>query len=152
MTTKGIVLTRSSATWRDGLGLLLDDVDTILATATFDPTNSSPVNGTVSLLWDSGATYDLVTGTTYRLIFRPTSASTLTMGDTTVNSNSLLDAYQGGRNFFLTTNTASTGGSWVDTDTRLPYIHLRVSHLDDGTGGGGGGGGAVFGAQGGVIL
>lgn len=113
------------------------------ATATFDTTFASAADKHAAVLWDGGnTTVTLAAGTQYRMVYVPTSASTLTLGSLTVNATGLLGALPGGSTFMLTTNPTLTSsvpsGTWTDTNTAAPFgFYLRCNGLDDGVSAGG---------------
>jgi len=73
----------------------------------------------------------LSANTWYRLTVEVSSASTrFTFTD--YPSNEQMDASFGGRDFYL---TESSGGTWTDTNTRVPRLAVGINGLDDGVGG-----------------
>ncbi len=100
--------------------------------------------GTAARIWVfSFPEQTLAANTDYRLSVKPTSASNVTIYDFDVNSNALLDAVEGGKDWY--TSTRTDAGSWTQTTTNRPLIGLRVSAIHDGAGGGAATQGGVWG-------
>lgn len=85
---------------------------------------------------------DLTENVDYRLVVKPTSASTIAIYDFDINSNVHLEAIDGGVNWMSTSRTDA--GAWTDTDTNRPFMGIILSAFDDGASGGGGETSSVF--------
>lgn len=79
--------------------------------------------------------YDLAASTNYYLSVEPSSGSDITIYDLTYPSNAYLGLFDGGINWYSSTNT---GGTWTDADTIRPWIGLIFNGFDDGASAGGG--------------
>jgi hypothetical protein len=80
----------------------------------------------------------------YRLAFKPTTVTSITIYDVDFNSSVIRATNPGGSTWKSTSRTDA--GAWTDVDTNLPIMGLVFDGFDDATGGGGGGGehSAVF--------
>ena len=78
---------------------------------------------------------NLTASTNYRLILKPTSASSVSLYDYDVSAAAHLDVCAGGQNFHSTTRTDA--GAWTQTTTNRPWMGLLVTKIDNGAGGGG---------------
>ena len=86
---------------------------------------------------------DLAKDTNYWIALNAENTTDLFLCYFDVNSNDVLDAVPGGKNwFYSTTNTdpPTATGDWSDTNTRRPWMGLILDQFDDAVGGGGGGG------------
>lgn len=96
------------------------------------------------------AGYECSASTNYRLLIEPTTGTSLTLYDYTVNSSAIMDATDGGNNFHLTTAKDPTGnGSWTNYNNgtdgyRKPFIGIIVDGIEIPAGGGGGTGGSYM--------
>jgi hypothetical protein len=72
---------------------------------------------------------------TYRLIFKPTTTSHVTLYHYDVPSNAHFAAAEVGIGWYYTQRT--DGGSWTDTDTKRPLMGLLFDGVDVSGGGGG---------------
>jgi hypothetical protein len=78
---------------------------------------------------------DLLDATTYRMVVKPTTATTLTVYGVTVNSAAIVGAIGGaGTAFHRTARTDA--GSWIETTTIRPFVGLWVTGIEDGGSGG----------------
>lgn len=84
----------------------------------------------------------LTAAATYRLVAKPTSATTITIAYFTVNAAALLQAWSCGTDWHYTARTDA--GAWTETTTRRPYLGLIANGFDSSGGGGGGGGTGVL--------
>lgn len=89
------------------------------------------------------ASQQLLASTTYRLSFKPTSATTGVIYSFDVAAAAILDQMEGGQNLHYSARTDA--GAWSETTTRRPMIGLIIDGIDDGAGAGGGGGPLVGG-------
>lgn len=121
------------------------DFDLVL----YDSDGSTPL-GTISVDKDirgvtgsSGGVYPFATpitltkATNYRIVVKPTTATTIALRYITVNSAAFMEHLDGGIAFYWTQRT--NGGGWSQDTTKRPWIFLVISALDDGVGGGGAG-------------
>lgn len=108
-----------------------------LAKVTIDADLGATVNGGIGdYLFTSDV--DLAANTTYRLVMRPTTTTSFSCYEFTVETNDHFGALSGGKEFYLSTANNPTGsGSWTDTTTTRPFIDLIVSGFDDGVSAGG---------------
>lgn len=110
----------------------------VLATS---PIDKDIRGGATSQYFDTAfAEVTLTPGSFYRAVIKPSSATTVTVPYMDFNSNAILGQISGGINCYWTQRTDA--GSWSQTTTRRPNIHLRISALSDGAADGSGGGGA----------
>lgn len=98
-------------------------------------------DGLVEYYFDQA--YDLQANTTYYLSIYQKTANNLAVVDFTVDSAAHMAAAPGGAEFYLGTRSGGSG-TFSDTTTTRPLIHLIPSGVydqnGDGSGGGGGGG------------
>ncbi len=116
--------------------IVLYDTDgtTVLQTCSVD---FQKVNATPRMFYFQFATAQALSKDVYyRLVIKPTTTTSNAYYSFTVSAAGLLDCFEGGQNFHLTTRTDA--GAWTDTTTQRPYIGLILDQLDDGVGGGGG--------------
>lgn len=73
---------------------------------------------------------DLVAGQTYRLVFKPTSVTSVTAFAVTLASSAYLASMPGGSSMYRTGRTDA--GAWVDTNTEVPWMGLILSGFDSG--------------------
>ena len=106
---------------------------------------SYPGDLNVGVVFDYNRNLFLFTGTAsllkdtfYRLVLKPTTATVLGLIEFTVGAAAVMDAFEGGQNFHLTTRTDA--GAWTDTTTQRPMMGLILDQFDDGVGGGAAGG------------
>lgn len=111
------------------------DGSTALGTISYSSDNRVATNAQLYLL-DFNTTISLSKDTTYRLTYKPTSASNISIGEFIVNSSTQLGAMPGGTTMYRTHRT--DGGSWTEDDTNVPQIGLIIDQIDDGTGSGSG--------------
>lgn len=113
----------------------------ILATTpTLDPDVRASGSGGVFRAYFT-APYDVVAGTTYRLIWEPTTTTAITLRDITVGSANQLNGWPGG--FCLSTAKDPTGnGDWTDFNSgtfRIPMMGLLIAGFDNEEGASSGG-------------
>ena len=78
-------------------------------------------------------------GSTYRIGVEPSSATTLSIYDITVDAAAVMDSYPLGQNFYRTQAKDPTQVSdWTDAMTRRVLMGLIIDQLDDGVAAGGG--------------
>jgi hypothetical protein len=77
----------------------------------------------------------LSANTSYRLVVKPTTGSNVGVYDWEAASATLCQQYCGGSTWKHTERTDA--GAWTDTDTKRPFLSLRLDQLDDGAGAGG---------------
>jgi hypothetical protein len=82
----------------------------------------------------------LVANTPYRLVFVPTTATTMTLYTMTLSASKYLAGFPGGTAIYQTTvnGAPAAEGDWTQTDTSRPLIGLMFDQVDDGTGAPGG--------------
>jgi hypothetical protein len=116
------------------------DVDWILYDSSSNVLASVSVDGDISgQVIDVGhylftASYDLAANTTYRLSMKPTTATSGSLQDITVNNNANLQAMPGGIQWYGSTRV--DGGAWTDSTTTRPLIGLIIDGIDVSGGGG----------------
>ncbi len=93
--------------------------------------------------------FELAANTVARIVLKPTSASDITVPQWNVSAVALMDAFQGGQNFHLTTKDGAS--AFVDTTTVVPHIGIIYDGIADDGGGGGGGGAKLAGLGGGLV-
>jgi hypothetical protein len=94
------------------------------------------------------ADVSLLANTTYRVVIKPTTATSLVFMDHSFQNLALMDTSEGGSAWYLTARTDA--GAWTNYNSgtfRKPRISLLLNGFDDATGGGGGsaGGAHIFG-------
>lgn len=72
----------------------------------------------------------ITSGTEYFLAIKPTTNSSVSITTFDVSTNAYLQANYNSSSFYYATRTDS--GSWTTTDTRQPFIAVRISKLDTG--------------------
>ncbi|HAO93412.1 MAG: hypothetical protein A2X99_10250 [Deltaproteobacteria bacterium GWB2_55_19] len=111
------------------------DGTTVLQTHTID---FQKVNAGPRMFYFQFATAQALSKDTfYRLVVKPTTTTSNSFYDFTVNAVAIMDCFEGGQNFHLTTRTDAW--AWTDTTTKRPWMGLVLDQFDDGVGGGGGG-------------
>lgn len=83
-------------------------------------------------VWSSP--YLMIAGQSYRLVLKPTSASTVVLAYADAASLAAMAATPGGANIYDTARTDA--GSWTDTNTRQPMMGLYIDAIDTGSGAG----------------
>lgn len=129
----------SGAWMRGDLGnvadlILYDAADNVLASFSHDP-DIRVAGGGINKFWRF-APVDLSANTTYRLILKPTSTSSVSLYTMNLANANHLQAIDGGTEWYYTSR--SDAGAWTDTNTRRPFMGLQVSGVDTAGGGGGG--------------
>ncbi|MBI3983851.1 hypothetical protein HY346_00975 [Candidatus Microgenomates bacterium] len=110
------------------------DGTTALATSSLDTNvRASAVGHTLFRYFSSDVS--LSKDTTYRLVLKPTSVTSVTLYDFDVNAAAIMDAVEGGQNWHHTQRTDA--GAWSQTTTKRNMMGLLVTSADDGAGGGG---------------
>lgn len=113
---------------------LLDASNTVLTSITLDPDIRS--NGSAAASYILFPTDVVLTANTvYRLSFLPLTTGSLYVSQSVVNNNALLQAYEGGIEWYLSTRV--DGGSWTDFNTMRPLCGLIINGFDLSGGGGG---------------
>jgi hypothetical protein len=111
------------------------DGSTVLTSLVRDPDQSATANtGPGRYLFPTSV--NLLANTNYRITLLPASVTDNTLTTITVHDAAMLDALDGGKNFYLTTR--ENAGAWSQTTTQRPFIHLLLDAFDDATGSGGG--------------
>lgn len=83
------------------------------------------------------STATLVKDTYYRLVIEPTSATSVTIYDFTVDSAAAMDAFDGGQSIHMTSaKNPAAEGDWTNTTTRRVWMGVSIDGFDDGAGGG----------------
>jgi len=72
----------------------------------------------------------------YRLVFEPTTTTSIGLHTFSVNAAAIMDSFAGGQNFHA---TSKKDAGWTDVTTERPLMNLLIDGFDDGAGGGGGG-------------
>lgn len=117
--------------------VLYDAADAVLATVSFDKDVRHTTAAAAIYPLPLSAAVTLTRDTTYRLVVKPTSATTCNIYDATVASVALMAAIPGGAAWHWTQRTDA--GAWTDTTTRRPLaMGLRIGQVDDGDGAGAG--------------
>ncbi len=114
---------------------LYDASSSLLTSVTISPSNWGGAGGTITGIghayFDSSVT--LQPQQTYRLAQKPTSGGAGGTKDKVkgfdVNVAGILDAYSG-QNCFWSERTDA--GTWTDTTTRIPFIGLHITSIDNG--------------------
>ena len=111
--------------------VLYDAASAVLASVSLDPDIKGLTNGnTACIRFASPVT--LTAGATYRLTVLPTSATSLSIFEFSVNTAAQMAAVPGGASMYLTTR--SDGGTWTDTATERPWMGLIIGGMDAGGG------------------
>jgi len=110
--------------------VLYDASDNVLASSSLSADLNRNGNAYVPF-----APTELAAGT-YRLTFKPTTTSNVSLYDFDVESNAHLAAVEGGVEWYYTERT--DGGSWTDTTTKRPWMGLLFDGIDVGGSSGGG--------------
>jgi hypothetical protein len=108
---------------------------TVLASYThtgFVAANTNPTTGTYFFT----SAVNLLANTFYRVSVLPSSSNNAALTGFTVDSAAIMDSFDGGQDFHL--STRKSAGAWTDTTTQRPLIYLMSDGFDDGAGGGGG--------------
>lgn len=113
----------------------------ILASLTIDKdTDASATSGLAQFLFATPVEID--SGTDYRLVIEPTSATSVTIYDFTLASLAAMDSWDGGQTWHLTTAKDPTGdGDWTNYNSgtfRKPYMGVMITSGDDAVQTGGG--------------
>lgn len=116
------------------------DGTTVLATASHDKDlkKSATTNG-LAILFSTSVS--LSANVAYRLVAKPTTATTITLIYLEVSDVAYWNQMECGPNWHMTTKTS---GVWGETTTRRPLIHLLIDGLEIG---GSSGGGPIFGGM-----
>lgn len=80
-----------------------------------------------------GASVTLTAGATYRVVFKPTSGSNITIPVFDIDNAAYMSAFPGGTDMVYTSRTDA--GAWSETTTRRPNIGLLVDGIESGGGG-----------------
>lgn len=107
---------------------------TVLQTVSVDA-NTAPNTSTPRTYILPIAETTLTAGVTYYVALKPTTANNVTMRYVDVSSSAIRDLLPGGAQ--CSYSTRADAGAWSDTDTRYPYLGVRLSAIDNGAGGGG---------------
>lgn len=84
------------------------------------------------------STADLTANTYYRMVIEPSTTTNVSLYDFTVNTAAVMDAFEGGQNFHLTSaKNPAAEGDWTNTTTRRPFMGIGLSGFSDGAGAGG---------------
>lgn len=108
--------------------VLYDSDDTALETVSIDKDVRQATGLNLFLLHFSG-TQELTANVFRRLVVKPTTTTDVQLREFTVDAAAIMDSFDGGQDFHLTTRTDA--GSWTDTTTRRPVMGL----ICDGVGG-----------------
>lgn len=104
------------------------DGSTVLTSLAIDADQVRTANpGTSRFLLPSAVELD--ENEAYRVTVLPSSTTDNTLTHLTVNAAAMLDGLDGGQAFHLTTREG--GGSWSQTTTQRPLIHLLLDAFDD---------------------
>lgn len=74
----------------------------------------------------------LLANTNYRLAIKPTTVTNISVPFIDVAAQAIFDQMSGGQNMHWSQRTDA--GAWSQTTTRRPWMAIRISALDDGTG------------------
>lgn len=113
------------------------DGTTALLTKSLDLDNR-PVTTNARQVYPFNSTANLSANTNYRIVLKPTSATSVTLQEFTVNAAAVMDAHSGGQNVHLTTRVDA--GSWTQTTTQRAMIGVALDGFDDAVSAAGGGG------------
>lgn len=120
------------------LKLFDSDGTTVLRTVAMDRDVRRATTAGPFLCWFDGPEI-LTKNTNYRIVLEATSTSNVKTHEFTVDSVAVMDVFEGGQNFHLTTSKTQTAeGDWTQTTTTRPYMGLIIDQFDDGVGGAGG--------------
>lgn len=103
-----------------------------LAKVSLDPDiRRSTGFGTYKVFFSSAVT--LLANTIYRLVLKPTSASTLALAQYTVGAAAQLNQNGGNLDCYLSTaNNPNDSTDWSDTTTTRPFMGLLIDQIDNG--------------------
>jgi hypothetical protein len=116
--------------------VLYDNASSVLATVVIDPEVRQGVSAITKSWFYFSSAISLTANTTYRLVLKPTTVNSVTLQQFNATSNAILEATDGGIEWYLTSRTDA--GAWTDTTTSQPFIGIILSELDVSSGGGGG--------------
>lgn len=138
-TLKSVMVTLSVAAGAD-YDIVVYDINgtTVLTTQSVDGDVTSGT-GTQFHEHDLNADIAISANAVYRVVIKPTTATSLTFNDHSFNSLALMETSGGGADFYLTARTDA--GSWTNYNSgtfRKPRISLQFNGFSDGVGGGGG--------------
>lgn len=127
------------------VGDLDGDCDVLLVADSWDGTNGNAlarvsldtnvrrVTGFGAQLGAFDTSVTLTANTTYRLVLKPTTATTISMSAYTVASAAQLDQCGGNQQCYLSTaNNPNDATDWTDTTTTRPLMGLMIDQFDDG--------------------
>ncbi len=78
-------------------------------------------------------TVTLLPNTIYRLVFKPTTASTVSLAQYTVGAVAQFDQNGGNQECYLSTaNNPNDATDWTDTTTTRPFMGLLIDQIDNG--------------------
>lgn len=116
--------------------VLYDSASSVVISQSGYYTNTYSANG-ANGFFPFASPPTLTINSNYRIVIKPTTASTLILYDFDVNSSAIRQSLPGGSTWKSTSRTDA--GAWTDVDTNLPFMGLVFDGFDDGVGGGGGG-------------
>lgn len=117
--------------------VLYNSSSTVIASALVDKDQRAVAVGTYGLHRLAWAPVTMAIGT-YRLVFKPTTATSITIGEYTVTTAAQLDCNPGGQTWHKTSRTDA--GAWTDlTTARVDHMGIMIDQIDDGVSAGGGG-------------
>lgn len=122
--------------WHNGIGanvafdvVLYDTAGTVAASGSFDGDRQQSVGtaGGLFIPFTASVTIAAATGSPYRVVLKPTSASNVTLLDIDVAVAAILDSLPGGAAWHYTER--ADAGAWSDTTTKRAMIGLLLDGL-----------------------
>lgn len=122
----------------ENVDIVLYDADgtTALRTVTLDKDVRGQTSGLV-IFQLPFAGLSLAKDTVYRLVYKPTTTTSVTLYESAVPTAAMFDSWPDGQVWHKTVRTDA--GSWTDTaTTKTIWLGLLIDQIDDGAGAGGG--------------
>jgi len=116
--------------------VLYDSGGSVLDTQSYDPDQRNAANTMYYVGYFPSGPHTLTASTTYRLILKPTTTSSITYWELELPSAAYQACIPGGVEWYATSRTDA--GAWTDDQTRRPQMGLIFDGIDVSTGGGGG--------------
>jgi hypothetical protein len=101
-----------------------------------DEVNVSTTERFITYLFDEVTLSTLTYGSAYRVGVVPMTATNVAVDIVEAESNDDTDAWQGGKEWYL--STRSDAGAWTDVTTRRPVMRLIFDDIAEPTGSGAG--------------
>jgi hypothetical protein len=134
---RGVEVLSSYATGQTTKVVLYDGT-TVLQDVTYDndEVNVSTTERFITYLFDEVTLSTLTYGSAYRVGVVPMTATNVAVDIVEAESNDDTDAWQGGKEWYL--STRSDAGAWTDVTTRRPVMRLIFDDIAEPTGSGAG--------------